>query len=68
MGYRTMTREDAAIIQQQQIITTGINDGPPTSTTLSNASQQSPISQGHHRTSRFVSRQQFCVYFSFYEF
>lgn len=55
MGYRTMTREDAAIIQQQQIITTGINDTPPTSTALSNIQQHSPISQGHHRTSRLVT-------------
>jgi hypothetical protein len=49
MGYRTMTREDAAIIQQGSTV---ISPQTPTS---QNA-PQSPSQQGHHRTSRYVSR------------
>lgn len=55
MGYRTMTREDAAIIQQQQISTTGAVPvlNTPTSQSNQNLQQQSsPTPQGHHRTSR----------------
>lgn len=55
MGYRTMTREDAAIIQQQQITTSGpvMALNTPTSQSNQNLQQQSsPTTQGHHRTSR----------------
>lgn len=57
MGYRTMTREDAAIIQQQQQISVNSNTilSPQTPT----AQQQMPQmpsnlqqQQGHHRASR----------------
>lgn len=54
MGYRTMTREDAAILQSQQITTV---DGrttqiPQTPTSQNqNTPQSPPTPQGHHRTS-----------------
>lgn len=56
MGYRTMTREDAAMIQQQQITSTG-QPAPVTHTPTSqqpnqNVPQSPPNTQGHHRTSR----------------
>ena len=59
MGYRTMTREDAAMIQQQQINTTGtipVAPHTPTSQQPSNPNipQSPPTPQGHHRTSRYV--------------
>lgn len=46
MGYRTMTREDADILNQQQTI---MSPQTPTSQTM-NIQQQHP--QGHHRASR----------------
>ncbi|XP_055704970.1 protein enabled isoform X5 [Phlebotomus papatasi] len=51
MGYRTMTREDAAIIQQQQQIVgqQGVAPSPQTPTTQ--IPQSPPTPQGHHRTS-----------------
>lgn len=49
MGYRTMTREDAAMIQQ--ISTPGSTQQPPNS---QNIPQSPPNAQGHHRTSRQV--------------
>lgn len=53
MGYRTMTREDAAMIQQQQItpgtVHTPISQQPPNN---QNVPQSPPNAQGHHRTSR----------------
>lgn len=64
MGYRTMTREDAAIIQQQQITSTGpvpvLNT--PTSQSNQNLQQQQqspPTPQTHHRTSRYAKNSQF---------
>lgn len=55
MGYRTMTREDAAMIQQQQISTTS-QPQPLTPTSQQpqnqNIPQSPPTPQGHHRTSR----------------
>ncbi|GAB0086888.1 Protein enabled [Sergentomyia squamirostris] len=55
MGYRTMTREDAAIIQQQQQIVgqQGVAPSPQTPTTQ--IPQSPPTPQGHHRTSRLES-------------
>ncbi|XP_055693613.1 protein enabled isoform X3 [Lutzomyia longipalpis] len=55
MGYRTMTREDAAIIQQQQQIVgqQGVAPSPQTPTTQ--IPQSPPTPQGHHRTSRLDS-------------
>lgn len=52
MGYRTMTREDAAMIQQ--ISTPGQIHTPITqqSTINQNIPQSPPNAQGHHRTSR----------------
>lgn len=60
MGYRTMTREDAAMIQQQQINTTAtvatvphtqiINQQPIINNQI--VPQSPPNTQGHHRTSR----------------
>lgn len=52
MGYRTMTREDAAIIQQH---TNGQVPVTPTSQSNQNLQQQqqSPP-QTHHRTSRYA--------------
>lgn len=57
MGYRTMTREDAAMIQQQQISTTvQVQVQPLTPTSQQPQNQNIPQSpstpQGHHRTSR----------------
>jgi hypothetical protein len=46
MGYRTMTREDADILNQQQQI---ISPQTPTSQTMNIQQQQQ---QGHHRASR----------------
>lgn len=50
MGYRTMTREDAAIIQQSQM-TTAPSPQTPTAQNQ-NIPQSPPTPQGHHRTSR----------------
>lgn len=59
MGYRTMTREDAAIIQQHQIGTNGNVPVTPTSQSNQNLQQQQQQQQlqqsppqTHHRTSR----------------
>lgn len=58
MGYRTMTREDAAMIQQQQINSTGTVANtvhtPVTQQPINsqNVPQSPPNNQGHHRTSR----------------
>lgn len=52
MGYRTMTREDAAMIQQQQITTAPPAPHTPTSQSNQNIPQSPPTPQGHHRTSR----------------
>lgn len=56
MGYRTMTREEATILQSQQQMTTV--DGrtvqapqTPTSQNSQNTPQSPPTPQGHHRTS-----------------
>lgn len=50
MGYRTMTREDAAMLQQP------LNNGSPQTPTSqqnqNNIPQSPPTPQGHHRTSR----------------
>lgn len=51
MGYRTMTREDAAIIQQQQISVNN-NIMSPQTPTSQQTPQTPPSSQGHHRASR----------------
>lgn len=54
MGYRTMTREDAAMIQQISTpgtVHTPITQQPPNS---QNIPQSPPNAQGHHRTSRQV--------------
>lgn len=53
MGYRTMTREDAAILQQQQQISGTVTPSPqtPTSQNNQNIPQSPPTPQGHHRTS-----------------
>lgn len=54
MGYRTMTREDAAMIQQISTpgtVHTPISQQPPNS---QNIPQSPPNAQGHHRTSRQV--------------
>ncbi|XP_055313029.1 protein enabled isoform X2 [Sitodiplosis mosellana] len=51
MGYRTMTREDAAMIQQISTpgtVHTPISQQPPNS---QNIPQSPPNAQGHHRTS-----------------
>lgn len=60
MGYRTMTREDAAMIQQQQINSTGTVAAVPHAQIISqqpinsqNVPQSPPNTQGHHRTSRW---------------
>jgi hypothetical protein len=54
MGYRTMTREDAAIMQQQQINNTSTLS--PQTPTTQNMPQCPPMNQQqtHHRNSRFV--------------
>lgn len=54
MGYRTMTREDAAVMIQQQQITSTAPPAPhtPTSQPNQNIPQSPPTPQGHHRTSR----------------
>lgn len=62
MGYRTMTREDAAMIQQIStpgIVHTPITQQPPNSQSIP---QSPPNSQGHHRTSRYINlcRRFFC--------
>lgn len=59
MGYRTMTREDAAMIQQQQINPAGPGSVQPHTPTSQqppnqNIPQSPPTPQGHHRTSRYV--------------
>lgn len=61
MGYRTMTREDAAMIQQQQISTPGTVATVPHTPNLQqplnsqNVPQSPPNNtQGHHRTSRYI--------------
>lgn len=61
MGYRTMTREDAAMIQQQQINSTGPVAAVPHTQIISqqpiisqNVPQSPPNTQGHHRTSRYI--------------
>lgn len=54
MGYRTMTREDAAMIQQittPGTVHTPISQQPPNS---QNIPQSPPNAQGHHRTSRYT--------------
>ncbi|CAD7089307.1 unnamed protein product [Hermetia illucens] len=53
MGYRTMTREDAAILQQQQQMTGTVTPSAQTPTSQSNQNipQSPPTPQGHHRTS-----------------
>lgn len=54
MGYRTMTREDAAMIQQISTpgtVHTPNTQQPPNS---QNIPQSPPNAQGHHRTSRQV--------------
>lgn len=76
MGYRTMTREDAAILQQQQQISGNVTPSAqtPTSQSNQNISQSPPTPQGHHRTSRLIIMKTefylqeivnvFCVFFS----
>lgn len=49
MGYRTMTREDADILNQQQVQQQIMSPQTPTSQTMSIQQQQQ---QGHHRASR----------------
>lgn len=50
MGYRTMTREDAAMIQQ--ISTPGTVHTPTQQPQNIQIPQSPPNAQGHHRTSR----------------
>lgn len=70
-----MTREDAAMIQQQQINTTGPAAAAPHTQIISqqpinsqNVPQSPPNTQGHHRTSRYTQHRQlsqnitFCRY------
>lgn len=57
MGYRTMTREEANILQQQQQITGNVTPSaqtPTSQTNQNNIPQSPPTPQGHHRTSRLV--------------
>lgn len=55
MGYRTMTREEATILQSQQLTTVDGRTVPapqtPTSQNSQNTPQSPPTPQGHHRTS-----------------
>ncbi|XP_055922851.1 protein enabled isoform X2 [Eupeodes corollae] len=54
MGYRTMTREDAAILQQQQNMSGNVTPSaqtPTSQTNQNNIPQSPPTPQGHHRTS-----------------
>lgn len=55
MGYRTMTREEATILQSTQISTTDGRAAPtaqtPTSQNQQMTPQSPPTPQGHHRTS-----------------
>lgn len=52
MGYRTMTREDAAIIQQHTNGTVPVTPTSQSNQNLQQQQQQQSPPQTHHRTSR----------------